>query len=150
MLNMDSFFKYDPQTMGAKGVVLIGDKVLCYRRDDKTDLYPLYIDLPGGGPEPGETPFDTFKREVKEEFDLEIKPEHIVYEKTYPSKIQKGKYAHFPVAKLPSSAEKDIKFGPEGLEYLLLSFEEFVSRKDVWPVLQDRAKDYAKYVLSQE
>ena len=36
---------------GAKGIVFINKKMLVYRRDNKTDSFPLYIDLPGGGRE---------------------------------------------------------------------------------------------------
>jgi 8-oxo-dGTP pyrophosphatase MutT (NUDIX family) len=65
---VDDFFKRDLKADGAKGLILIGSRMLVYRRDNKTKIYPLHIDLPGGGIEEGETPFEGFKREVKEEF----------------------------------------------------------------------------------
>jgi hypothetical protein len=33
---------------GAKGLLYIQEKLLVYRRDNNTDIYPHYIDLPGG------------------------------------------------------------------------------------------------------
>ena len=139
---MDEFLQYDPLAAGSKGLVFIGDKVLVYRRDNNTKLYPLYIDLPGGGPEPYETPFETFQREVYEEFGLRIKKEDITYIKKYPSKLEPSKYAYFPVAILPPQAESKINFGDEGLEYMLLGLNDYLTRRDVWPVLRQRSQEY--------
>lgn len=139
---MDAFYKFDYNTAGSKGLVLIGDNALVYRRDEKTDLYPLYLDFPGGGPEGNETPFDTFRREVKEEFDLDITPENVVHVRTYPSTLFEGKIIYFPVVHLPESAANTIHFGDEGLEYLMLPVEEFVQRDDAWPTLKERTLDY--------
>lgn len=140
---MSDLFTYDAKTGGSKGLVFLGEKVLVYRRDEKTKNYPSCIDLPGGGPMPGETPFENYKREIKEEFGLEINSEHIVYFKKYPSKIEPSKFAYFPVAKLPADEEKNIRFGNEGTEYLLISTEELLGLKDfAWPYIKDRVKDY--------
>lgn len=134
---------YDPETVGSKGLVFIGDKVLVYRRDSNTKNYPTYIDLPGGGPEPDETPFENYRREIKEEFGLDIYPEQVVYYKKYPSRIEPGKFAYFPVVKLPHSEEEHIRFGNEGSEYLLVSLDELLELKDLaWPYMKDRVKDY--------
>lgn len=140
---MEEFFKYDPQAGGSKGIVFIGDKILVYRRDNNTKLYPLHIDLPGGGPEPHETPYETFKREVSEEFGLTINCTNIVYVKKYQSSLDKGKNSYFPVAKLTYSEANNIHFGNEGIEYMLMSLKEFINLKDAWPVLQTRAEEYA-------
>lgn len=140
---MDDFFKYDAATAGSKGLVFIGDKVLVYRRDGQTTIHPLEIDLPGGGPEGRETPFETFKREVKEEFGLEIHEEDIKYVRKYPSKLTPGKFGYYPVAKLPEDVEQHIVFGNEGSEYLLLALDDYLARDDAWAVFQDRAADYS-------
>ncbi len=139
---MEEFYTYDPNSNGSKGLVFIGKKILVYRRDNNTKVYPLYIDLPGGGPEPKETPFETFRREVMEEFGLVINREDIMYVRKYESILEKGKFLYFPVAKLPSDVEPHIKFGNEGLEYMLMSLNEFVGLQDAWPVLQSCALDY--------
>lgn len=139
---MDDLYKYDSKSIGSKGLVFIGDKVLVYRRDTKTDIHPLELDLPGGGPEGRETPFETFKREVCEEFGLTIEPADIVYARRYPSTMRPGMSAYFPVAKLPSDTETLIKLGDEGLEFLLMPIMEYVARTDAWPIFQARAVDY--------
>lgn len=135
---MDAFFKEDKDFAGTKGLVFIGDKVLVYRRDQKAPRYPLHLDVPGGGAEPNETPFDTFRREVKEEFDLDISPDQIVYSRRYQGKIN-GWYA---VAMLPQEAQQEIIFGNEGLGYSLMTLNEFLERDDAWPAYQERAIDY--------
>lgn len=143
MYEMKDLFKRDPKTGGSKGLVFIGDKILVYRRDGNTNNFPHCIDLPGGGPESNETPFENFKREVKEEFSLDINPEHVVYFNVYPSSIESGKVTYFPVVKLPESESKNIKLGNEGLEYLLMSTEEFLGLKDLaWPHMKERVVDY--------
>lgn len=40
-------YTIDPKSHGTKGLVYIGDKLLVYRRDTNTDVYPLCINLPG-------------------------------------------------------------------------------------------------------
>jgi 8-oxo-dGTP pyrophosphatase MutT (NUDIX family) len=75
---MDALFKLDPQSTSSKGLVFIGSKMLVIRRGANAPTYPLKADLPGGGQEPGETPFATFKREVKEEVGLDISDTDIV------------------------------------------------------------------------
>jgi len=143
---MDELYKYDSNSIGTKGLVFIGDNLLVYRRDANTTSYPLHLDLPGGGAEGTETPFDTFKREVFEEFGLKIEPENIVYMRRYPSVLRPGMSACFPVAKLSSEAEADIKFGHEGLGYMLMPITEYVVRTDAWPIFQERAVDYMKSI----
>ena len=143
---MDDLYTYDSNSIGSKGLVFVGDNVLVYRRDTKTASHPLELDLPGGGPKGMETPFQTFKREVAEEFGLCIEPADIVYARRYPSAMLPGMSAYFPVAKLSSEAEIDIKFGDEGLEFMLMPIEEYVARTDAWPIFQARTVDYMKFI----
>ena len=143
---MEAFFEFDPLSIGTKGLVYIGDKVLVYRRDDKTALWPLSIDLPGGGREKDETPFETFRRELHEEFGLDIKKTDIVYSQRYPSKLTRGQFGYFAVAKLGAERAQEIRFGNEGVEYMLITLAEYLARKDAWPVFQERAAEYYKFM----
>jgi 8-oxo-dGTP diphosphatase len=139
---MEEFFKFDPLLNGSKGLLFIGDMILLYRRDARPKLYPLYLDLPGGGKEEGETPFDTFRREVKEEFGLTIQKSNIEYVRRYPSALAKSEFAYFPVARLSKEAKSLIKFGDEGSGYLLMTIDDFLNAPDVWPGLRKKARDY--------
>jgi len=127
---------------GSKGFIFIGDKLLVYRRDARVTNFPLRIDLPGGGKEGYETPFETFAREAKEEFGIEIKKENIVHSKAHQSIIEPWKQSYFFVAKLPASEEKNIVFGNEGTEFLLLSIDDYLNRKDIIDRHSVRLMDY--------
>ncbi|MFZ1250553.1 MAG: NUDIX domain-containing protein [Candidatus Microsaccharimonas sp.] len=110
----------------------------------------MCIDLPGGGPENNESPFDTFCREIYEEFGLQLTRSDIVYARKYPSILEQGKFTYFPVVQLPPSAFDKIQFGDEGVEYMLMSFGDFVNSSEIaWPALQERAADYISFLSSK-
>lgn len=141
--NLQDFFTFDPHTFGTKGLIFVGDKVVVYRRGHEESIaYPGTIDLPGGANEGNETPFETLARELYEEFRLRIDKSHITYARRYESTKRPGNFAWYAVAKLPASAQKDIVFGDEGLEWLLMTPQEFTDLSDAWPVLQKRTVDY--------
>ncbi len=106
--------------------------------------------MPGGGIDAGETPFEAFKREVKEEFNISIDAADIKYLKQYPPLTLQTEFGpapigeYFPVVKLEKNRIADIKLGNEGLEYMLISLREYVSRNDAIPVFQERAAEYAE------
>lgn len=127
--------------MGAKGIVLIKDKMLVYRRDTKTDRFPLYIDLPGGGKEGEESPFETYQREVKEEFGINIKKDEVIFAKQYMSSLDPTKELYYIVVKTSEICESDIVFGDEGVEYYLLTVEEYFERNDVIPRHKERVRE---------
>ena len=132
----------DPDTTGSKGLVFIGKKLLVYRRDTNTELFPLLLDLPGGAPEGNETPFETFKREVREEFGLSISRDAVIYTRLYPSVLQPGMSSYFLVARLSSEKSSQIIFGDEGTEYMLLEPGEYLARTDAEKEMQRRTQDY--------
>jgi 8-oxo-dGTP diphosphatase len=139
---VQEFFEHTPATIGSKGLVFVGDSILVYRRDGQVSTHPNELDLPGGAPEAGETPFDTFAREVYEEFGLTIHPDDVSYARKYPSTQTKGSFAFFPVVHLSGEVESHIHFGNEGTEYMLMNPEDFIARSDAWAVLQERTQDY--------
>lgn len=147
MIHKDSFNKVE--FSGAKGLVYIGDKIIVYRRDNKTDSFPLCLDLPGGGSEKGESPFETFKREIKEEFGIEITEKDITYSFRKNSQIHIGTKTFFIVVKTKFN-EKDIVFGNEGSEWMLMTVEEFMSRPDAIEKQQNRVREYMQGEMVSE
>ncbi len=127
---------------GAKGLIFIGDKILTYRRDNKTDSHPLCIDLPGGGREGDESPFETFAREAKEEFGVSIKKNNIVFSCTVKSIKYPDRESYFIVAKPLNLKTTDVVFGDEGTEWQLMTPEEFISRSDGIEKQQKRVLNY--------
>lgn len=146
---MNDFFKGDSNFVGTKGLVFVGDEVLIYRRDKKTSKYPLNLDVPGGGAERGETPFETFKREVREELGLDLETHQIVYSRRYQSSNNADEFGWYAVAKLPEEAKSKIVFGNEGTEWYLMRLDDFLGRKDAWPAYQQRAADYVNSVTNK-
>jgi len=132
---------------GCKIALFCGDKLLTILRDDKTSIpYPNTWELPGGGREGDESPFECVAREVYEELGIHLIEECLLWSKVYPSMLFEGKESVFLVGKLRQEQFDSIVFGDEGQGYKLMSIEEFLSSDKVVPQLQDRVRDYLEEV----
>ena len=130
---------------GSKIALICGDKVLTILRDDKDDIpCPNMWELPGGGREGDESPFECARREVYEELGIYLTEDCLLWSKIYPSVIFEGKQSVFMVGQLRQEQFDNITFGDEGQAYKLMSIEEFLSSSQVVPQLQERLKDYLK------
>ena len=132
---------------GCKIALFCGDKLLTILRDDKSNIpYPNTWELPGGGREGDESPFECVAREVYEELGIHLIEECLLWSKVYPSMLFEGKESVFLVGKLRQEQFDSIVFGDEGQGYKLMSIEEFLSSDKVVPQLQDRVRDYLEEV----
>ena len=130
---------------GSKIALICGDKVLTILRDDKDDIpCPNMWELPGGGREGDESPFECAAREVYEELGIHLDEDCLLWSKIYPSVIFEDKQSVFMVGQLRQEQFDNITFGDEGQAYKLMSIEEFLSSSQVVPQLQERLKDYLK------
>ena len=130
---------------GSKIALICGDKVLTILRDDKDDIpCPNMWELPGGGREGNESPFECVAREVYEELGIHLDEDCLLWSKIYPSVIFKDKQSVFMVGQLRQEQFDNITFGDEGQGYKLMSIDEFLSLDKVVPQLQERLKDYLK------
>ena len=130
---------------GCKIALICGDKVLTILRDDKDDIpCPNMWDLPGGGREGNESPFECATREVYEELGIHLDEDCLLWSKIYPSVIFKDKQSVFMVGQLRQEQFDNITFGNEGQGYKLMSIDEFLGSDKVVPQLQERLKDYLK------
>ena len=130
---------------GCKIALICGDKVLTILRDDKDDIpCPNMWELPGGGREGNESPFECAAREVYEELGIHLDEDCLLWGKIYPSVIFEGKQSVFMVGQLRQEQFDNITFGDEGQGYQLMNVEEFLSSSQVVPQLQERLKDYLK------
>ena len=128
---------------GCKIALFCGDKVLTILRDDKDDIpCPNMWELPGGGREGDESPFECAAREVYEELGIHLNEDCLLWRKVYPSMLFEGKKSVFLVGKLTKEQFDKIVFGDEGQGYRLMSVEEFLGSDRVVPQLQDRVRDY--------
>ena len=130
---------------GCKIALICGDKVLTILRDDKDDIpCPNMWELPGGGREGNESPFECAAREVFEELGIHLTEDCLLWAKVYPSVLFADKQSVFLVGQLTQKQFDSIVFGDEGQGYQLMNVEEFLSSSQVVPQLQDRLKDYLK------
>ena len=130
---------------GSKIALTRGGKVLTILRDDKDDiLCPNMWDLPGGGREGDESPFDCAPREVYEELGIHLTEECLLWSKVYSSVLFEGKQSVFMVGQLSQDQFDSIVFGDEGQAYQLMKVEEFLTSSQVIPQLQRRLRDYLK------
>lgn len=130
---------------GSKIALFCGDKLLTILRDDKTTIpWPNMWELPGGGREGDESPFECAAREVYEELGIHLTEDCLLWSKVYPSMLYEGRQSVFMVGQLSQDQFDSITFGDEGQAYQLMSIEEFLTSSQVVPQLQGRLKDYLK------
>ena len=128
---------------GCKIALFCEDRILTILRDDKSNIpYSNTWELPGGGREGDESPFECVAREVYEELGIHLTEDCLLWSKVYPSMLFEGKESVFLVGKLRQEQFDSIVFGDEGQGCKLMSVEEFLGSDKVVPQLQDRVRDY--------
>ncbi len=124
--------------IGAKVVLYLGSKLVVILRDDFDWLpYAGYWDLPGGGREGAETPFECVARETFEELGLCLDPTDVLWSRAFGTTATQ---VWFFVASLPVGATGKIRFGDEGQGWSLMSDNEFLTHSKVVPDFQDRLR----------
>lgn len=130
---------------GCKIALICDGQILTILRDDKEDIpWPNMWELPGGGREGDESPFDCAAREVYEELNIQLSKDDIIWSRLYPSMLDENKKSVFLVGKLTQEQFESIIFGDEGQSYKLVSIEEFLTSDRVVPQLQERVRDYVE------
>ena len=130
---------------GCKIALICDGQILTILRDDKEDIpWPNMWELPGGGREGNETPFECVAREVYEELNIQLSKDDVIWSRLYPSMLDENKKSVFLVGKLTQEQFESIIFGDEGQGYKLVSFEEFLTSDRVVPQLQERVRDYVE------
>ncbi|BAM24089.1 NUDIX hydrolase [Streptococcus intermedius] len=128
---------------GCKIALLCDDKLLTILRDDKASIpYPNMWELPGGGREGEETPFECVQREVFEELSLKLEEADIAWVKAYQGMLDPDKTSIFMVGTITQEDFASITFGDEGQAYQMMDVSQFLADKKVIPQLQDRLRDY--------
>jgi ADP-ribose pyrophosphatase len=128
---------------GAKIAILRGDQILTLLRDDRPDIpWPNHWDLPGGGREGEESPFETVARELFEELSVEIAPERVVYHREESAYSDPGTTVHFFVARWETLTDGAIRLGAEGQAWSWMSARDFVGRDDAVISLRERLGRY--------
>ena len=128
---------------GCKIALISDDKLLTILRDDKASIpYPNMWELPGGGCEGEETPFECVQREVFEELGLKLEEADILWAKEYQGMLDPDKISIFMVGTITQEECTSIAFGDEGQAYQMMDVSQFLADDKVIPQLQDRLRDY--------
>ena len=128
---------------GCKIALICDGQILTILRDDKPTIpWANLWELPGGGREGNESPFECAAREVYEELGIHLDEDCLLWSKIYPSVIFKDKQSVFMVGQLRQEQFDNITFGDEGQAYKLMPIEEFLKSKQAVPQLQGRLRDY--------
>ncbi|MDN5017333.1 NUDIX hydrolase [Streptococcus sp. SI1] len=128
---------------GCKIALICDDRLLTILRDDKASIpYPNMWELPGGGREGEETPFECVQREVFEELSLKLEETDIVWAKEYQGMLVPDKTSIFMVGTITQEEFASITFGDEGQAYQMMDVSQFLSDDKVIPQLKDRLRDY--------
>lgn len=130
---------YDQDFDGAKCAILRRGHVLTILRDDRDDIvWPNYWDLPGGGRQGAETPFETVARETFEEVGVTLPEQRVFYSVRQINDL--GLPVYFFAALWDSLANADIKFGNEGQRWEFMPIEVFLEHTYVIPQLKTRLR----------
>lgn len=102
---------------GCKIALICDGRILTILRDDKPTIpWPNLWELPGGGREGDESPFECVAREVYEELSIQLLKDDIVWSWIYPSMLDENKNSVFLVGQLTKEQFDSIVFGDEGAE----------------------------------
>ena len=128
---------------GCKIALFCDDRILTILRDDISTIpWPNMWELPGGGREAEETPFECVQREVFEELGLKLEEAAIVWVKEYQGMLDSDKTSIFMAGTITQEDFASIAFGDEGQTYQMMDVSQFLSDKKVIPQLQARLRDY--------
>ena len=132
---------------GCKIALICDGLILTILRDDNPTIpWPNLWELPGGGREGDESPFECVAREVYEELGIPLTEDCLLWSKVYPSMLYEGRQSVFMVGQLSQKQFDSITFGDEGQAYKLMNIEEFLTSSQVVPQLQGRLRDYLEEV----
>ena len=135
---------------GCKIALICDDKLLTILRDNISSIpWPNMWELPGGGREGEETPFECVQREVFEELGLKLEEADILWVKKYQGMLNPDKISIFMVGTISQEECASIAFGDEGQAYQMMDVSQFVVDEKVIPQLQDRLKDYLEEELGE-
>lgn len=121
---------------GAKVALFLGRQLCTILRDNiHTIPYPNMWDLPGGGRECRETPFECVRRETAEELGLDLPQSAILSQRAFGCGAQTQ---WFFIARLPADHADTVVFGDEGQRWTLMAAAEFLAHRRAIPHLQHR------------
>lgn len=129
--------------VGAKGALLLGDRLLVTLRDDIPGIpFPGCWDFVGGGREGRESPRETLMRETQEEVGLDLGRAEWLWESPFPAMVDPSRTSWFFVLGMAADAARNVAMRQEGQGWLLIPPRRFLTLPRAVPALQDRLRTW--------
>ena len=127
--------------VGCKLVLVLGQDLLTYLRDDRPGLnWAAMWDLPGGGREGDESAEGCVLRELDEEFGLRLGPERLLWRRVWPSMMDATRDSVFYAGRITAAEVAAIRFGHEGQYWQMMPVATFLAEPRAIPELQRRVQ----------
>ena len=128
---------------GCKVALFLGDRLLVQLRDNRPGLmWAGHWDLPGGGRDGAETPWDTLCREVEEEVGLDMNAAEVLWRLRSTTPDTPGALVWFYVARMPEAKSREILFGDEGEAWALMPPDKVLHLSPIVPHFPQRLTRY--------
>ena len=128
---------------GSKVALFLGERLLVQLRDNRPDVaWAGHWDLPGGGRDGTETPWETLSREVDEEVGLAMEEAEVLWRMQSTSGDKPDAIVWFYVARMPADKVGEVLFGDEGEAWALMAPDRFMGLTPVVPYFPARLSRY--------
>lgn len=130
----------DTRFLGAKVTIFVGRRIITVLRDNKGTIpWPNHWEVPGGGREGFETPWDCASRETEEEIGIALSRQDMIWARAY----QTGEHTHwFFVAKISEARASVMALRDEGQALALVDVDSFLANTQAVPRFQARLADW--------
>ncbi|AGT07246.1 NUDIX hydrolase [Paracoccus aminophilus] len=126
---------------GAKLLLIHDGALLTALRDNFPHIpFPHHWDLPGGGREGGESPVACARRELFEEFGLDLAPARMTG-RSYPAVGAPGQVSWFFRGEITAAEIAAIRFGEEGECWQMMPIADYLAHPKAVPHFKTRVRD---------
>ncbi|MGP3004500.1 NUDIX domain-containing protein [Serratia bockelmannii] len=128
---------------GVKLALINNSQVVGILRDNNPEIsFPDMWDVTGGTRENNESPVACAFREAKEELDLDLHENSIIWCREYEHLGKSSPGGYFMVAYVTDEKLSKMKLGNEGQHFKLHDINDFVKLQNIVPFVRERLMDY--------
>ncbi|MGP2522382.1 NUDIX domain-containing protein [Pantoea ananatis] len=128
---------------GVKLALINDSKIVGILRDKNSAIsFPDMWDVTGGTRENNESPVECAFREAKEELNLVLEEDSIIWCREYNHRGENSPGGFFMVAYISDEQLNKMTLGNEGQCFKLHNIIDFIELKNIIPFVRERLKDY--------